>query len=520
MTDTDVIAILGIPVDNLTLEQAVERMFAMVDEYASDRRARQVATVNVDFVVNTLSPLPGRVRHPELLNILRRADMVTADGMPLVVLSRLMKTPLKERVTGADLVPRLAEEAARRRKSIFFLGGRGDVGFRAAEILRDRYPGMAVAGVFSPFVEVEGLALTDATETDLEIVERINDVGPDILFIAFGNPKQEVWFDRNRHRLHVPVSIGVGGTFEFIAGTVRRAPLWVQKTGLEWIFRIIQDPLRLWKRYLIGFFKFSLLLWPVVLYSVYSRLGTRGDRRHRVEGNRDKAAPPATGAAAIRTIRLPASLTLQTSGAAVQEFDLALSHEGPVVLDFSEVSFIDPVGLGFLIRAWRRAEDAGKRFYLVGVFPKIRRFFEMNRSWDIFREHTFETMGDVWQAMHGENRSPSFFYSVSSGRDHLLIRMFGRLDAFEMSRLDVPELLDAVSGSDSILDLQSLRFIDSSGLALLLKLQRALAGRGRRLVLCGLNDGTTQLLRITRLYKLFEIAEDAASARQTLLEGP
>ncbi len=132
----DTIAILGIPIDNLTMEETVERIFAMIEAYANDGRPRQVATVNVDFVVNTLSWRLSRIRHPELLDILRRADLVTADGMPIVWTSKLLRTPLKERVTGADLVPRLAEEAAKRQKSIYFLGGLGDVGKKAAELLR------------------------------------------------------------------------------------------------------------------------------------------------------------------------------------------------------------------------------------------------------------------------------------------------------------------------------------------------------------------------------------------------
>ncbi|MEI7815803.1 MAG: WecB/TagA/CpsF family glycosyltransferase, partial [Desulfuromonadales bacterium] len=104
----DTVIILGIPIDNLTLAEAVERIFAMVDEFKSDAVPREVATVNVDFIVNTLSWQQGGIRHPELLDILRRADMVTADGMPVVWMSRFLGCPLKERVTGADMVPALA----------------------------------------------------------------------------------------------------------------------------------------------------------------------------------------------------------------------------------------------------------------------------------------------------------------------------------------------------------------------------------------------------------------------------
>jgi N-acetylglucosaminyldiphosphoundecaprenol N-acetyl-beta-D-mannosaminyltransferase len=205
----ETIVILGIPVDNLDMDETVEGIFALIDASRKDGKARLVATVNVDFVVNTLTWRLSRLRHPELIDILRRADLVTPDGMPLIWTSRMLGTPLKERVTGADLVPRLAEAAARKGKSIYFLGGQGDVGSRAARLLQAQFPGLKVAGADSPFVRIEGEALTGEAVNDQAVVERINRSGADILLIGFGNPKQEVWFERNRSRLQVPVSIGI-----------------------------------------------------------------------------------------------------------------------------------------------------------------------------------------------------------------------------------------------------------------------------------------------------------------------
>jgi len=290
---SETVVILGIPADNLTMDETVDRIFSMIEAYQRDQRPRQVATVNVDFVVNTLTWRLGRIRHPELLDILQRADLVTADGMPLVVISKLLGSPLKGRVTGADLVPRLAKDAAERGKSLYFLGGREAAARGAAALLQERYPNLVIAGIDSPFVSIEGENLADAEEVDREIVARINHARPDILLIAFGNPKQEVWFNRNRNRLRVPVSIGIGGTFEFIVGSVRRAPIWMQRAGLEWIFRISQDPGRLWKRYMVGFFKFGLMVWPAVLYYRYNRL------RYQLFRPKGALPPEATGLAGV-----------------------------------------------------------------------------------------------------------------------------------------------------------------------------------------------------------------------------
>ena len=147
--------------------------------------------------------------------------------------------------------PEEAEEAAKKGKTLFFLGGRDGVAGHAARILKSIYPNLNVVGVSSPYIPIEGRELLWAEDEDRMIAKQINESGADILLIGFGNPKQEIWFERNRNRLNVPVSIGVGGTFEFISGITSRAPLWMQKMGMEWFFRLCMEPKRLLKRYIV-----------------------------------------------------------------------------------------------------------------------------------------------------------------------------------------------------------------------------------------------------------------------------
>jgi N-acetylglucosaminyldiphosphoundecaprenol N-acetyl-beta-D-mannosaminyltransferase len=154
-------------------------------------------------------------------------------------------TPVKERVAGADLFGALAERAAEAGYRLFYLGAAPGVAEKAAAVLAERYPGLNVVGTFSPPVMPwEELA------RDEETLRRIREAKPDVLFVAFGAPKQEMWLDAVRDRLGVPVGIGVGAAFDFAAGTVKRAPRWMQRVGLEWLFRLTQEPRRLWRRYL------------------------------------------------------------------------------------------------------------------------------------------------------------------------------------------------------------------------------------------------------------------------------
>ena len=261
--------LFGIPVARVTEAEAVERIV----EFAKRRQgAAFVATLNVDFVANAVSgwPFGG---NDELWGYLKDADLVTADGMPIVALSRILRQPLPERVTGADMVPAILRRCAEEGLSVYVLGGDRDAVEEALEksgcLGREMSDGrreessrpasdvsslkqpLRIAGIDPAFVKLD--------EPQPEIVERINAAKPDILFVALGNPKQELWMGRNKAKLDVGAMIGVGGTFNFLAGRVKRAPRWMQKSGLEWVYRIVQEPGRLWRRYAYGLVKYSWL---------------------------------------------------------------------------------------------------------------------------------------------------------------------------------------------------------------------------------------------------------------------
>ena len=185
---------------------------------------------------------------------MKGADFVTADGMPIVLLSKLLRNPLPARVTGADMVPAICRRCAEEGLRVYVLGGDKDAveeAFRKLGVVSGGVEELKVVGIDPAFVKLD--------EDQPEIVERINAAKPDVLFVALGNPKQELWMGRNASRLDAGVMVGIGGTFNFIAGRVKRAPKWMQRSGLEWIYRILQEPGRLWRRYAYGLVKFAWL---------------------------------------------------------------------------------------------------------------------------------------------------------------------------------------------------------------------------------------------------------------------
>jgi N-acetylglucosaminyldiphosphoundecaprenol N-acetyl-beta-D-mannosaminyltransferase len=182
----------------------------------------------------------------EFRRIYDHAWLSLADGTPLVWASRILGTPVPEKVSGSDLLPAICKAIAGTGLRVFFLGGRPGAADAAAQVLQERYPGLSIAGTYCPPMGFE----RDPAES-ARAVEAVRAARPDILFVGLGAPKQEIWMYENRERLGVPVSLGVGVSFEFVAGLVKRAPKWMRKAGLEWFYRLAAEPRRLWKRYAV-----------------------------------------------------------------------------------------------------------------------------------------------------------------------------------------------------------------------------------------------------------------------------
>jgi N-acetylglucosaminyldiphosphoundecaprenol N-acetyl-beta-D-mannosaminyltransferase len=187
--------------------------------------------------------------------IYEQALLVVPDGVPLLWAAKVLGQKLFGRVNGTDLLEVLCAEAATRGFRVFLLGGREGAADAAAAVLRKRHPALTICGTYCPRVGFE----TDAEENG-KIVRTINEAHADLLFVGLGAPKQEYWMFDNRERLNARVSLGIGVSFEFIAGVVKRAPYWMQVAGLEWFYRLFSEPKRLWKRYTVGNGKFCMII--------------------------------------------------------------------------------------------------------------------------------------------------------------------------------------------------------------------------------------------------------------------
>lgn len=225
------VEILGVKVHCVDFAGTLALLAEWIEQGGSPVCCRQICTVNPEFIVDAR-------RNPDFATVLHRADLCVPDGVGVVLAARLHGVRLRERVTGSDGIYYLCEYAAARGWRVYFLGAAPGVAERTATILQQRYPPLKVAGAYG------GSPQDDEWSA---IHQRLTAAQPDLLFVAYGHPRQDLWIDQHRCELPARVAIGVGGAFDFVAGVRTRAPHWVQQLGLEWLHRLLHEPWR-WRR--------------------------------------------------------------------------------------------------------------------------------------------------------------------------------------------------------------------------------------------------------------------------------
>lgn len=337
--------LFGVPIEDVTMAESVELVGRLVEIGRATRTTQQLATVNVDFLVNALLDA-------ELLHGLQAASACIADGAPVLWGAKLLGTPLRERVAGVDLVSAIVAASVSTGHSVHLFGARTGSAERAAELLRERYPGAKVTGDSGPMVR-------DVRETPEDVLRSLEELNPDVLCVALGNPKQERWIAAHRDRLRTPVMIGVGGTVDFLVGHRRRAPRWVQRIGLEWLVRAAQEPARLGKRYA----KDAVVYFPRLARTALAQRRWRHGVAIAVD------LPAAPGA----PVRVRAGHTdALAPGALPPELEHHLEQGADLVVDLEGAALLDVTALAQVGGLARSARRWGREVRVAAAEPAVR----------------------------------------------------------------------------------------------------------------------------------------------------
>lgn len=495
------IVILGVPIDDLNMAETLDRLDEFVVTGRATGKGHQVATVNADFVVKSMTD-------PELRYLLQEADLSTADGMPLVWGSRLLGVNLEGRVAGADMIPALAQRAAAKGYSIYFLGAAPGIAAKAAEILKEQNPDLIVAGVKSP-------PYSSVIDMDPAIIAEIKAAQPDILLVAFGNPKQEKWIGMYGRDLAIPVMIGVGGTFDFITGNTKRAPEWMQRYGLEWLHRLLQEPRRLWRRYavdMVGFGAFFLRQWWVM-------------RR----GNVPTPVLPKTDLVLIQdtaVLHVEGHLTVSNYDGFNKKAQQALTITPYIIIDLTDAVFLDSSVIGALVGLTKQARDANGELWLASVPPNILQtlsLLRLDRFFVIVDDAKTALAASHAPAIKATENAPAAVVADDLGNDGetavpviettwTILKGPRRLDATSAPEMveTCTSLLDA--NPRVVLDLSETVLLASAGLAALAQLKRIADERDGELRVANCSKDVMRVIEMVRFDKVLALYHDVPAA--------
>lgn len=462
--DPPTFVLFGIPFHDVTFEEAVAWAVARM----KSGKPSFIATANVDFLMQAW-------RDPELHRILLEADLVIADGAPIVWASRLFGPRLRERVTGSDITPMLATACARENLRVFLLGGGPGVAEKAAQVLCGRNSGLAIAGTYSPPLA----GVLDMNHD--EIVRRLNEAKPHLLLVAFGAPKQEKFINLNLRKWNVPLAIGIGGTLDFLAGVQHRAPPVVQKIGMEWLWRMLTNPKRLFARY-AGNLAF--------MYSSLRRLLALRSRT----GN-------------ITDVPLPdvnyADLGAQTL--AIEDLSLLPRKSRErlhLLVNLRGRGWLDSRALGELLAAARALRGIGRRLLLVRPAPELTEFLRACRL-----DAYFEICADGADAVTklGDWCDSVRTGAITSGDGTLKLLLPAELTSASVAAWAARVNAESPDTKKQIdVDAAVLEFLDSAGIGWLVNLRKRCESSGAKLSFRGFRGAALQTLQIARVAAFFQ----------------
>jgi N-acetylglucosaminyldiphosphoundecaprenol N-acetyl-beta-D-mannosaminyltransferase len=391
------------------------------------------------------------------------------------------------------MVPQLAERAAQKGHSIFLLGAGPGVAERAATLLCERYPELKIAGVLAP-------PFSPVLEMDPQLVETVKAAHPDILLVAFGNPKQEKWIAMHRHELGVPVMIGVGGSLDFLTGTTQRAPLWMQRMGLEWLHRMLQDPRRLWRRYVDDFFVFGAFM--LRQWWAMRSLG------------QPAAALPLQEAVRIGTyaiLPVQGRLAVQNLPEFSDQVQQLLAETPHIIVDLSRAEFLDSSAIGSLVHFAKEARVSGGELILAAVPEAVNRVLELLRldSYFVTAPNAMAVIRQPTDEINHPDRVKSDGHASGTrkrgGETWTVITIPRRLDGGTAESVHQSALNTLQKTPQLLLDFSGTVFLASAGLAVLADLHRRVDQANGEMILTGCNRDVSKVIQLIKFDQFLNI---------------
>lgn len=470
------ILLLGVPVDRIErgdLESQIERL---IEAYVNDKQTKFATTITALF----LGKLSGFVLNyrlmPQVVSTLRQADFIGIDSKELQLLAKLLGNNVESLVRPEDLLLASSSLLKKYNQSIFLLGWNEELTETTAQALKIDFPGLKIAGIAAPGIYTKGLEINESIKTDDALIEMINEARPTVLALSLGHPKLEIWLERVKDRIQVPLIIGVGGSFE------RYLALREGKTASS--LRKFSWPK--WKQKIQSFLHYCFWIPPLLLFNIFNHL-TYEFIFKRFQ--KEPVVRPYLFLSKKETIYIapfPPFVNRASWESQLKAMDEAFEHDN-IVLDFEYVRHINPSGMGLLHAIWKRMQDKNKNLFFIGVNGDIRCLLKLNGAWDMIAASVKNGADDVLQSLSINKEdsllSNRIFLSIDQMDNHSVLSFFGRLHTYDVETASGFQLEPLLNGRNLTINLDHCSSINNLGFGFLLALRDHQKRQGQSLTI-------------------------------------
>lgn len=466
--------LLGVPVHAIPKELLEEVFNDLMQKYPRDLKPSYATTLQTASLGCS--------------EILRQASFIGVDSKPLQILLRLLGNPIRNRISSQDLLHAAAKLASKHHQSLYILGKDLEVCHLAAKALKEDYPGLKIAGFVAPSIHIKGPNIEISCERDPWIVENINSTKPAILLMDYGHPKQEIWFDRIKHLLKVPLCIGVGGSLEeYLNNRSQRETKTSRKFGLRTFAHYV------WK------------MPPLLLFTTLNRFLSRVfyksrrrplERRHLFLSEKES----------LFVIPFPSLIYQQAWSENPEWLEECLEYDY-VILDFTPVHHLDLAGMGLLYKVWMEMTKQNKSLFLLGLSNDIKHLLKLHNAWDMVQHLVVQDADEVLDRMsinrHAQLKTEREFVSIYQTDHSTILSFFGRIDKMQAPVNSLNHLEPLLNHRSCVINLKYCTSISNHGFSFLLKLKNMLKVNESSLVLAHVNKAVLKQIKDSKLESEF-----------------
>ncbi|MEI8365463.1 MAG: WecB/TagA/CpsF family glycosyltransferase [Parachlamydiaceae bacterium] len=482
------LAIFGVPVGNTDLHNALLDCIKVVQKADQTQYTFHVTSAECMPIATCYGWWPSSVNDANLLSIIRQADLSLASNKFLRTVIRCLGSSLAQAITTDQLLLSLCQVLGQKEKSIFLLGDADKAMKRIAIKCHDDFRGLRVVGVVSSPIFTEGEDLANSDERDALLVEQINASRTDVLAVCLGSPKQELWFERVRRRLNVPIVFTLGDRLGPLAGEI---PVKQHQTLDEFMKTAVNIAK-------LSFMTASLIFYHTINRSLFhlfykTNTSTQCSKNTQLFLSAHRS---------IAFISLPELIDASNVGELKQRFDEASNHD-VVVFDFLSVRHIQPEGFHLLIEAWLQRKEQQKEIYGFCPISDIKSLMKVHHSWDLLKDTICDSAKTLMSRLSSRGELTAFFDTFMQEGHRVIISILGALDNRTDYDTYLRKLTPIIGSKECIFDLRYCTSIDNSGFAFLLTLRKQLLSHDHCLTLSSVNSTLRYQLRETKLDKLF-----------------